>query len=411
MEWNKNLTLLLAGRAVSDLGSTIQFLIMPLYILDIGGTARTIGLYSFLYILPILLIFPFGGVIGDRLNRKRIMVLADLMSGLLVLLLALLSYFGRLNIVLLLVFQVVVSMFYGFFDPATKGMIPQIVKREALSKANAKVASIRIMAGMLAPLIAVTLYTQFGITLLFAANGLSFLFSALSETFIAYRHEGKAGNIQMRSILADLADGIKYIVQEKMIFRFCLFFFVINAMISPLFSVVLPLFFRTVLSYTDTYYGYLQTMLFLGALVGSLLAGMVAKDHTLGRLLRRGVLMISGSIFLYAVMLQPFTLAALGNDTLPYFLAFGLCLFLLYTTMMLVSIPLQTLIQRETPANYMSRVFSIISLITKGGAPLGALCYGLIVDQVSIHISAMVLAVGIGLISIGYARSLRKQPI
>jgi len=384
---------------------------MPLYILDMGGTARTIGLYSFLYILPILLIFPFGGVIGDRLNRKKIMVLADFMSGLLVLLLALLSYFGRLNIVLLLVFQVVVSMFYGFFDPATKGMIPQIVKREDLSKANAKVASIRIMAGMLAPLIAVTLYTQFGITLLFAKNGLSFLFSALSETFIAYQHDGKPGRIQMRSILADLVDGIKYIVQAKMIFRFCLFFFVINAMISPLFSVVLPLFFRTVLSYTDTYYGYLQTMLFLGAFVGSLLAGMVAKDHTLGRVLRRGILMISASIFLYAVMLQPFTLAALGNDTLPYFLAFGLCLFLLYTTMMLVSIPLQTLIQRETPANYMSRVFSIISLITKGGAPLGALCYGLIVDQVAIHISAMILAVGVGLISIGYASSLRKQSI
>lgn len=403
--------MLLAGRAVSDLGSTIQFLIMPLYILDIGGTAKTIGLYSFLYILPILLIFPFGGVIGDRLNRKKIMVLSDVMSGLIVLMLATLSFFGRLNIGLLLVFQVAVSMFYGFFDPATKGMIPQIVKRENLSKANSKVASIRIMAGMLAPLIAVTLYTQFGITLLFAVNGLSFLFSALSETFIAYQYDEKAGKIQMGSIVADLADGIRFIMRARTIFNFCLFFFVINAMISPLFSVVLPLFFRTVLSYTDTYYGYLQTMLFLGALVGSLLAGIVAKDHKLGSVLRRGILLISGSIFLYAVMLQPFTLAALGNDTMPYFVAFSLCLFLLYTSMMLVSIPLQTLIQRETPENYMSRVFSIISLITKGGAPLGALCYGLIVDQVAMHIWAMALAVAIGLISIGYARSIRKQSL
>jgi MFS family permease len=411
LEINKNLTLLLAGRVVSDLGSSIQYLIMPLYILDMGGSAKTIGLFSFLYILPILLIFPFGGVIGDRLNRKKIMVTSDLMSGLIVLALAYLAYSNRLNIGLLLVFQVFVSLFYGFFDPATKGMIPQIVKRDNLSKANSKVASFRILAGMMAPLIAVTLYMRFGITLLFLINGVSFLLSALSETFIDYHHIEKNVEIKMKSILADLGEGIKFIVNAKMIFSFCLFFFVINAMISPLFSVVLPLFFRTILDYTDTVYGYLQTMLFMGALVGSLLAGVVAKDNTLGRVLTRGIMMISGSIFLYAMMLQPMTVSFLGNDTIIYFIIFGFCLFLLYTSMMLVGIPLQTLIQKETPEDYMSRVFSIVSLITKGGAPFGALVYGFMMDKVEIHISVMMIAIVIGLISMRYVKKLRQQSV
>ena len=72
---------------------------------------------------------------------------------------------------------------------------------------------------------------------------------------------------------------------------------------------------------------------------------------------------------------------------------------------------MQTLIQKETPEDYMSRVFSIVSLITKGGAPLGALVYGLVIDKVSIHISAMVIAVVIGLISIRYVKIIKQQSI
>jgi len=74
---NTNLILLLFGRMVSDVGSSIQMLILPLYIIDIGGSAATIGLSTFLSLMPIMLAYPFAGVMGDRLNRKYIMVVAD----------------------------------------------------------------------------------------------------------------------------------------------------------------------------------------------------------------------------------------------------------------------------------------------------------------------------------------------
>lgn len=70
---NKNFMLYLIGGMVSDTGTSIQMMIMPLYIIDIGGTAATIGLFSFISFLPTLLIYHFAGVIGDRINRKTIM--------------------------------------------------------------------------------------------------------------------------------------------------------------------------------------------------------------------------------------------------------------------------------------------------------------------------------------------------
>ncbi len=78
---NTNLWFLLLGRTISDIGTGIQIVIMPLYIIDTGGSAATVGLFSFLSLMPTLLIYPFAGVLGDRLNRKAIMVGATMDAG------------------------------------------------------------------------------------------------------------------------------------------------------------------------------------------------------------------------------------------------------------------------------------------------------------------------------------------
>ena len=62
---NRNLILLLMGRMVSDTGTGIQMVVMPLYIIDAGGSAATVGLFSFLSLVPALLVYPFAGVLGQ----------------------------------------------------------------------------------------------------------------------------------------------------------------------------------------------------------------------------------------------------------------------------------------------------------------------------------------------------------
>ena len=107
---NTNLILLLLGRMVSDTGTSLQMVIMPLYIIDIGGSAAIVGLFSFLAIMPTILIYPFAGVIGDRLNRKTIMVATDLASGGVILALALTSYLGKMSLAVLLLVQAIISL-------------------------------------------------------------------------------------------------------------------------------------------------------------------------------------------------------------------------------------------------------------------------------------------------------------
>ncbi|MEM5770985.1 MAG: MFS transporter, partial [Bacillota bacterium] len=163
---SKNLILLLVGRGVSDIGASIQMIVMPLYIIDMGGSAATVGLYSFLSVATVL-IYPFAGVLGDRLNRKTIMVSTDFASAGVVLLLFICSYFHLLNLPVLLIAQILIAALNGLFDPATKGMVPQIAERSQLTKVNSGISALRTLSVLLGSAIGSMLYARAGVTALF----------------------------------------------------------------------------------------------------------------------------------------------------------------------------------------------------------------------------------------------------
>ena len=262
---NTNFVVFLLGRMISDIGNSVQMMTIPLYIIDSGGSATTIGLFSFLSLLPALIIYPFAGVIGDRGNRKRIMVVTDLVSAGVILSLGFISYLGFLKISLLLIIQVVISLLNGIFEPATLGMLPQLVKKEELTQRNSTVASMRSISLLLGPVIGTVLYANFGITAVFLINGFSFLLSGVSEMMIQYVHVKDQRAIEIKGIMKDLIGGIKCISKNKTIRDMCYFFLAIYFVIQPIFSVILPLFYKSNLQYSDTQYGYLQTIIILGA--------------------------------------------------------------------------------------------------------------------------------------------------
>jgi len=394
---------------VSDTGTSLQMVIMPLYIIDIGGSAATVGLFSFLAIMPTIFIYPFAGVLGDRLNRKTIMVATDLASGGVILALALTSYFGKMSLAMLLLVQTIISLLNGIFDPATKGMLPQLVDEAELTRANSAVASLRTLSSLLGPVIGTVLYANLGITVLFFINGISFLLSAISEIFIKYEHFRHKAGEGIMGIMTDLSEGIKFILDKKMIRQLCVFFLIIYALIQPIFAVVLPLFFRSQLNYSDTQYGYLQMIIILGALMGSILVGLLfGKEKKMLRLLKMGSNLLIAMMLAFSLLLFPYVISQLGDDTFLYFFLLSAVLFILSVAIMFIHVPIQGLIQRKTPNEYMSRIFSIVGVITKGGIPLGALVYGFILNRIEMHWTILSATVLIILISLVFLISLSK---
>jgi len=359
--------------------------------------------------MPTIFIYPFAGVLGDRLNRKTIMVATDLASGGVILALALTSYFGKMSLAMLLLVQTIISLLNGIFDPATKGMLPQLVDEAELTRANSAVASLRTLSSLLGPVIGTVLYANLGITVLFFINGISFLLSAISEIFIKYEHFRHKAGEGIMGIMTDLSEGIKFILDKKMIRQLCVFFLIIYALIQPIFAVVLPLFFRTQLNYSDTQYGYLQMIIILGALIGSILVGLLfGKEKKMLRPLMIGSNLLMAMMLAFSLLLFPSIIFQLGEDTLLYFFLLSAVLFLLSIAIMFIHVPIQALIQRKTPNEYMSRIFSIAGVISKGGIPLGALVYGFVLNIIKMHWTILSATILIILISVVFLISLSK---
>lgn len=394
---------------VSDTGTSIQMVTMPLYIIDIGGSAATVGLFSFLSLVPALIVYPFAGVLGDRINRKTIMVVTDLASAGVILGLAFISYFNRMSLILLLSVQVIVSLLNGLFDPATRGMLPRLVGPDKLTRANSTVASVRTLSVLLGPVIGTVLYSNFGITILFFINGISFLLSGISEIMIQYAHVKREVATGMQGIIADLSEGIKFILASKIIRKLCYFFLVTFLFVQPVFAVVLPLFFKTHLEYPDTQYGYLQSILILGALLGSILVGLIfGKENNIKKPLKFGLGLLLVNMLVFSVLLFPNSVSAFGEDSILYFVLLSVVLCFFNAALMFIQIPVQTFIQRETPNKYMSRVFSLVGMISRGGIPFGALVYGIVLERVDVHWTVLTATLLMMLLSIVFLTSLIK---
>ncbi|MDF2945168.1 MAG: major facilitator superfamily 1 [Herbinix sp.] len=383
--------------------------VMPLYIIDNGGSGATVGLFSFLSLVPALLVYPFAGVLGDRMNRKKIMVLTDFGSAGAILGLAILSYFGRMNLSLLLIVQIVISLLNGLFDPATKGMLPKLVKQDELNWVNSQVASLRGVSVLLGPVIGTALYAHIGITILLFINGISFLLSGISEMLIRYKHIKRESAEGLSGIAGDLIEGIRFVMANKIIAKLCCFLLILYALAQSIFSVVFPLFFKTRLEYSDTKYGYLQSMLILGMLIGSSFVGLLfGKKTNLLKPLKVGTVSLSVTMLMLSALMFPPSISVFGRASIPYFVILAVILCAFSASIMFINVPVNSFIQRETPNEYMSRVFSIMGMISRGGIPFGALLYGVILERWEMHYTVLVAALLMMMISNVFLTSIEK---
>ncbi|MDK2984190.1 MAG: hypothetical protein PWP19_1668 [Thermococcaceae archaeon] len=127
---NKNFWLYATGRWVSQAGWIIQDIAVPLYVLDKTGSGTIMSIFIIAELIPRLLVNPIAGVIGDRYNRKKLMVWLDMARG--IFLFGVIA-FDLLNIQSLLAIQVVMSIMGAFFSAGTSGMFPDLVKKEELA--------------------------------------------------------------------------------------------------------------------------------------------------------------------------------------------------------------------------------------------------------------------------------------
>ena len=137
---NKNFCLVFLGALVSEIGALLYSFAVSFYILQISGNSAFIqGLYLALCGTAMLVFTPVGGVLGDRMNKAKIMYSCDFIKGgtiILATILMLVFSSANAHIVILFILGIIGNVISGIFNPAAGALIPHIVESEQLQQAN-----------------------------------------------------------------------------------------------------------------------------------------------------------------------------------------------------------------------------------------------------------------------------------
>jgi len=390
----KNFYLYALGRLVSIIGSGIQMIAIPLFILDLTGSGTIMGTFVLVSNLPRLVFGPFAGVLGDRFDRKKIMVMMDFVRGAIILLLALMTRMDALQISGLLIAQFIISTMDITFDPATQAMLGDIVHNNDLNKANSIIQGINSFSFIVGPAMGGILYGLFGIEVVFLINGISFILSGLSEMFISYHQTTERGEVNFKSTLIDIKEGFLYLKNMKGLLLLLIFAMLSNFLMASMFSVLFPFFAREVVGFSGQQFGFMETSWVSGILIGNIILGVFLTKRKATSLFKTGIIAESFLFLLFSIITYPFAVSFFGGSSWLYFSVIAVLFAFTGIFNALVNTPMLTLFQKKVSSAYRSRVFSVIAVLTQLIVPVGAFLFGLGLDHFDAHLLILVGAIG-----------------
>ncbi|ACJ16121.1 predicted permease [Thermococcus onnurineus NA1] len=389
---NRNFWLFAVGRFISQLGWAVQEVALPLYVLDQTHSGGMMTLFVLADIIPSLIIMPFAGVIGDRYNRKKLMVGFDLARG--VLLFAVIA-FNFLGIYQLLTIQVVMAVMGTFFGAATSAMFPDLVEPEELEKANSTVSSFSIIARLVGPALGGFIYAFGGIKLALLINAVSFFGSGLFEALIHY--EWKTRELESaRQVIEDIKEGIAFLRSSHYLMVLMFFALFMNALGQPFGAVIMPYSFREILKFSSQQFGLLESAFMGGMLLGNLLIAVKLKRP--GRLFFKALAFNGAMMLVFIWVVSPYAELA---TTIAFFTLAGVSILWGFSNA-LINVPLNAKIQRAIPTELRGRVFSALALLINLSAPLGLVVVGALMDRLPVWQISAVLWIMMGAVILYY---------
>ena len=372
---NRNLALLLSGQMVSQIGDKFHMLAVAFLVLKTTGSPAKMGIVLFCSIFPGMFLGFISGALLDRHSRKTAIIAADAFRGMIVAAVGLLYYLDALSFPVLLGAQILISVCTAFFDPAIPAIIPQIVRRDQLPKANSQAQFVSGIATIIGPALGGLTVAWAGYMPVFFANALSYLFSAVFESFIRLPVIKKPALGKTR-VVDDIIEGCRYVCQSKSLLIILATVGAIHFFVGSI-STVIPLLAVDLNGSEAENIGFIQTCFGLGSVAAALFISIRNID-------RREALILFGSIFLIGM-----TLLSIGGMhmsgiklLMPYLVIFpvvgGLIIF--------AGTSFRTLIQKEARDEMVGRVFGLVSSVGNISIPLAMLVFGALMEYLPLNI-------------------------
>ncbi|MGA3039761.1 MAG: MFS transporter [Bryobacteraceae bacterium] len=374
--------LLWFGACTSSIGTWMQVVAQSWLVFSISKSAFMLGLDGFLGQIPIVLFSLIGGVIADRIDRRRVLLGSQYVQMTSAFLLTLLIAFSVVKVWHILTLSFVVGCAQSFGGPAYSALVPMLVEKEDLPNAIALNSIQFNLARVIGPVLGGLALTGLGAAWCFGLNGLSFVAVIISLLLLTVTFAPQKTN---ESILTGVKQGIAFVRQQGAMVGLIALAFCMTGLAIPTLT-FLPVFAKDVFHRGPTAFTILLSCSGVGSVAGALIVAALGNVQNKGRIALLTLLLLGGAIAGFAV-------------SKSIVLSGGL-LVLSGAAMMGVFSMVSSLVQLITPNEMRGRVMSVYNLSFRGGMPLGSLITGWLVPR---YTAPHVLAVnGLLLVAVGF---------
>jgi len=351
------------GACMSSIGTWMQIVAQGWLIYRLSHSQMLLGLDQFLAGLPIFLFTLIGGVVADRMERRKILLMSQYVQMASAAILTALVGFGVVHVWEILCLSFVSGLAQAFGGPAYQALIPTLVDREDMPNAIALNSIQFNLAVTVGPALAGITLAKFGEKWCFGLNALSFLAPIISLSIISARFMPEATK---ETMYRSLQQGIRFIWQQGAMVGVIVLAFLMTFLSMPM-RTYIPVFVKDIFHRGPETYGNLLSLMGVGSICGSLAMAALGNIRNKGR---------------FALMMLMCLGAAIAGFSLSKLLPASYTMVVVVgATMMAVFATVTSLVQLIVTNEMRGRVMSVYNFAFRGGMPMGNLATSWLVPK------------------------------
>lgn len=374
----RNFRLYFNGQLISMIGTWLQTVAQGWLVLELTHSAFWVGMIAALNMLPVIFFSLLGGVIVDRLDKRKILLSTQVVSMALAAILGFLAVLHVVNLLEIAILAILLGAVNALDLPARQAFVAEIIRRENLSSAIALNSATFNASRVIGPAIAGWLIALIGTGGAFLVNAASFIAAIISLTLIHFDRKHLAES-HPHPFLAIKA-GLHYAFTHSNIRLFLIAASVVS-LFGFSYTSILPAITEQVFHRGAEGLGYLYTASGLGAMVAAILISFFSK-----RFGER--LFIVGGNFMLGIALLLFSYAMRLETGFLFSFFIGLSFALEFTM-------INSTILNMIDDSMRGRVMSIFVLMFMGAMPIGSFAMGYAADRIGFHYTILIGSIGV----------------
>jgi len=390
---NRNYALYFSGQSVSLIGTWIQRTAVSWVIYTMTGSLLMLGVTAFAQQIPSSLLSLYGGIVADRYNRYKILLVTQIASMVQAVLLATLVLTNHYNVATILGLSVMLGVINAFDVPARQPLVHELINnKDDLPNAVAFNSSMVNLARIIGPSLSGIALKGFGAGICFLLNALSFI--AVLTSLLLMKLPEYMPRSEKKKLAKELTEGFTYIKNTPIIAMILLILAMMSFFVLP-YDTLLPAFAKVIYKGDAATYGYVRSFIGVGAMGGALFLASLKKGADL-----KFILLVNSIILGIGLICFSHISNFWGAMVFAVVSGFG--------TMSQTTICI-TIVQVHMDKLMRGRVMGYVALAFFGMMPLGSLLLGAVSEKIGAPDAILCEGIAAIIISLTFSGFLRKD--